>query len=117
MKFYMLVNGQIKETDNLQEAAEWFENPDNGRIAFDKIRNTEVSTIFTFINQNFLGGPPLLFETMIFSPHQEINQYRTLCSTLQEAHAMHTKAKALVVNYFAQLGQIPDSPIPGSPVS
>lgn len=53
--------------------------------------NTKVSTVFLGIDHSFgYGGPPVLFETMIFGGEQD--GYQERCCTYDEAIAMHAKA-------------------------
>jgi len=63
-------------------------------VARAEIGETVVSTVFLGIDHNFLGGSPLLFETMIFGG--EHDQYQDRCSTYEEALKMHKKALNLV---------------------
>ena len=88
MKHWILEGHAIKETD-LMTWAEWFEHADR-RVALDKVGTVRVSTVFLGIDHNFgLGGPPLLFETMVF-PHKgwtesAVDRY----ATWAEAEAGH----------------------------
>jgi hypothetical protein len=50
----------------------------------------EVSTVFLATNHNWFGGPPLLFETMIFPECSYCERY----STWEEAEAGHELAVA-----------------------
>ena len=45
------------------------------------------------VGGNFAGGPPILFETMIFGGPED--QYTDRCSTWDEAVKMHEKACAV----------------------
>jgi hypothetical protein len=59
--------------------------PENGavseyaRIGFTEIGEQKVSTVWLGLDHQFLGGPPLIFETMIFGgPHdRECTRYCT----------------------------------------
>jgi hypothetical protein len=46
-----------------------------------------VSTVFLVMNHNHFGGPPILFETMVFGGPMDQEQRR--CSTWAEAEAQH----------------------------
>lgn len=83
----------------LLEWGKWFETDDRiieqtdlGSWGKDNVR---VSTVFLGIDHSFgIGGPPILFETMIFGG--EHDQYQDRCATYKEAKKMHTKALWLV---------------------
>ena len=56
--------------------AEWYETHDRV-IAKTKVGDALVSTVFLSLDHAFLGGPPLLYETMIFGgPHDQNDQWR-----------------------------------------
>lgn len=73
--------------------AEWFENHNNRIIARDQIGEVVVSTAFIGIYHSFMGGPPLLFETMIFGG--EHDGYQDRYTTWDEAVEGHKKALAV----------------------
>jgi hypothetical protein len=51
----------------------------------------EVSTVFLPMNHAHFGGPPMIFETMVFGgEHLEESQWR--CSTWDEAEEQHRMA-------------------------
>jgi hypothetical protein len=68
----------------------------------------KVSTVWLGLDHNFFGGPPLIFETMVFTLRDEpyvmpsgteywwegVEQYRY--STLVEAEAGHTRILEMV---------------------
>lgn len=64
------------------------------RVAFDKVGEVEVSTVWLGLNHRFNEGPPLIFETMVFGGpmDQECNRY----STETEALAGHAHMVAVV---------------------
>ncbi len=53
-----------------------------------------VSTVFLGLNHDWGGGPPLLFETMIFGGSHADEQWR--CSTYAQAEEQHKKALELL---------------------
>ena len=53
-----------------------------------------VSTFFLGLDHAFGGGPPLLFETMIFGMPERSEEYQERCSTWEQAEAMHERAVA-----------------------
>jgi len=58
--------------------AEWFETHAQDRIvAKTKVGDAEVSTVFLGLDHAFMGGPPILYETMIFGgPDDQRDQWR-----------------------------------------
>lgn len=97
MKHYILENGATKEV-SLLEWAEWFENFELRKIAQTDIsKKVWVSTVFLGIDHNFLGGgPPLLFETMVFGLDDEEIFHRS--ATLDEAKISHETVVAFLKN-------------------
>lgn len=74
---------------DLMEWAAWFENDRHRRVDLTNLANGHrVSTVFLGLCHRFGdGGPPLLFETMIFPGN---DQWRY--STWEEAKAGHAEA-------------------------
>jgi FKBP-type peptidyl-prolyl cis-trans isomerase 2 len=68
------------------------------RVAFTKINNIEISTVFLGINHGF-GGKDLWFETMIFGGfHDDDGElYQERYETWQEAEEGHLRAVKLVM--------------------
>ena len=73
---------------------EFFEVDSNRRVAQTSIGEASVSTVFLGLDHQFVDGPPLLFETMVFggSLDQEMDRY----STWKEAEAGHESMVAKV---------------------
>jgi hypothetical protein len=46
--------------------AVWFEEVGHRRVLLDVVRRVEVSTVFLGLDHAWMGGPPVLWETMIF---------------------------------------------------
>lgn len=88
---YKLVGRQVLPCELMEWAAE-FDNKNNRIIARDEINNgkVSVSTVFLGYNHQWAGGPPILFETMIFGGEHADRQWR--CSTYAEAEKQHKKA-------------------------
>lgn len=64
--------------------------PENRRVAREVLGDeVEVSTVFLVINHQFLDGPPMLFETMIFGG--PFDQYQWRYPTWDEAQAGHRR--------------------------
>ena len=77
-KYVLDENRNIKRSHNILEWARWFEGADERRrVGFDFFWDSQVSTVFLSINHNFGdGGPPLLFETMVFGADDEDGCWR-----------------------------------------
>lgn len=67
---------------------------DPWRVAETNFGRARISTVFLGIDHSFgSGGPPLLFETMIFGGR--LDEFQNRCGTWDEAEAMHNEAVAL----------------------
>lgn len=66
VKYIMDKDGTVHPESNLWVWGLWLENPDNKRVASDKVGPYWVSTVFLGIDHQFGEGPPILFETMVF---------------------------------------------------
>lgn len=66
------------------------------RVALDKAAGFRVSTVFLQIDHQFAGGPPILWETMVF--HDDDDDWADLfCKryeTLEQARAGHAQVLA-----------------------
>jgi hypothetical protein len=90
---YILVDHEPQPEPSLRKWARWFEEFGNRRVAETQVGDRRVSTIFLGLDHHFLNsGPPLLFETMVFSP--DGSEYQERCSTWQEAEEQHARAIA-----------------------
>jgi hypothetical protein len=87
-------NHQPVPVADLIEWAQWFElaNRTVARTHLDD--DVEVSTVFLGNDHNFFGGPPLLFETMVFGGPDD--QWQERYSTWDEAEAGHNAVVALL---------------------
>ena len=73
-----------------EDAAEWgrfMSLVDLRRVGEDEVNGQRVSTVFLGIDHGREGGPPALFETMIFGGPDDGWQAR--CATWAEAEAGH----------------------------
>jgi hypothetical protein len=69
--------GQPVECPDLMTWARWFEAGEHRRrIALDKRGDITVSTVFLGLDHSFFGGPPVLWETMIFGGEHDEDQER-----------------------------------------
>lgn len=75
MRLYILDEEHRPVEAELLVWARTFEVWENRRVAFDKTKLFEVSTVFLGIDHRGLSkGPPLLFETMVFERKAEIRE-------------------------------------------
>lgn len=74
--------------ENILEWSQWFETADR-HVAEDEIGNARVSTVFLGLDHQWGGGPPLLFETMVFDGPLDGEQVRY--GTWEQAEAGHRK--------------------------
>lgn len=73
---------------DLKTWARWFEaSIGKRRIAGETLDEAWVSTVFLGLNHQFLDGPPLLFETMIFGGEYDERMWRW--TTRHQALAGH----------------------------
>lgn len=63
---------------------------DYSRIAFDQLEHCAISTVWLGLNHSFTGGPPILFESMIFGGGYDGDMQRY--TTEAEALAGHQHA-------------------------
>lgn len=81
--------GQPARARSVEEWARWFEtNTETRIVGRDDVEGQHVSTVFLGIDHAWLGGPPLLFETMIFGGPYDTYQWRW--STRPGAEAGHS---------------------------
>lgn len=74
--------------------AESFGEPEAKRVARTTVGEVNVSTVWLGLDHSFGGGPPLIFETMIFGGRHSEEQWRY--STEEEALTGHRAAVDLV---------------------
>lgn len=91
--YYILDGKQAKPVEDAIEWGSWYEKS-NRSVDKTKVIDCEVSTVFLGINHAFLGGEPILFETMIFGGQQD--GYCQRYSTWEEAEVGHQKAIELL---------------------
>ena len=87
--FYILDGKIAKQCDSVLEWGQWMEE-NSCRVAFDRIDEIEVSTVFLGLDYNHFGeGDPLLFETMTFWPDDSDSSEQRRYFTWEEAEAGH----------------------------
>lgn len=95
MNKYFILGGKDEHEaipTELMSWAQWFESA-NRHVATDVVGPTagiRVSTVFLGLDHSFSGGPPLIFETMIFGGPND--GYQNRYSTWDEAVAGHKSA-------------------------
>jgi hypothetical protein len=79
----------------MEAFAQWFADPANVIVAQVQIGRCFVSTVFLGTDHNWWDqGPPILFETMIFTDGEPGHCER--CSTWLEAEEQHARVVAMV---------------------
>jgi hypothetical protein len=87
--YYKLIGKEIVPVEDIMEWANSVEGK-NRHVADDHLPKHRISTIFLGINHSHGDGPPLLFETMIFSNRE--GEYQDRYSTWDEAEKGHQTA-------------------------
>ena len=104
MSRYYLLKGKVAVpvSNTLEAGLEWAKLFEGGncRVAFNKIGDISISTIFLGLNHQFGEGLPLIFETMIFGG--EHDQYQDRYSTWEEAEKGHKVAIELVQKHMTR---------------
>jgi len=91
-KYVLDENGNpVAEPDLLKWAA-WFDGAVR-RVASDDVGDASVSTVFLGLDHDFGGGPPILWETMIFGGKHD--GYQERYASRENAMTGHLKAVAL----------------------
>jgi hypothetical protein len=105
-KYILDAEGQPVPCADLLEWARWFEVGANRIVRQQNVGHWLVSTVFLGLDHNFAGGgPPLLFETMVFDLAGEKGRdhWMQRYSTRDEALAGHAHMTA----YLAACGRPP----------
>jgi hypothetical protein len=87
---YFLNEDHTYRPCELMEWAKQFETIDR-HVGEDDVDNHRISTVWLGLDHNYWGGPPLVFETMVFKPNGEEN-YCVRYTTWDEAVGGHQKA-------------------------
>ena len=99
MEYYKLIDEKVVGTDNIEEV---FGKKVDRQIANTVKDGVRVSTIFLGIDHSLGGGPPLLFETMIFGGEHDQDQWRH--ATYDEAEKGH-KLACIVAGILSEEGK------------
>jgi hypothetical protein len=90
--YYILKGKKVVPVNTVQEWGAYFETSDR-IIGKDIVRGYRVSTVFLGLDHSFGGGPPLLFETMIFDDKgTDVFGYQERYSTYKGAEQGHKAA-------------------------
>lgn len=85
---------RVVKTDNMSVWAVFMSNKKR-RVDYTDVGDVEISTVFLGLNHRYIGGgPPLLFETMIFGG--EHDQYCYRYSSWDDAVVGHEMAVKMV---------------------
>lgn len=90
MGYYKLIDGKIVPCNDLMEWAQWSETHRMDFHLQDIIGDARISTVFIGLDHGFImGGPPVIFETMVFGGLHDDHQ-RRYC-TIEEARTGHAR--------------------------
>jgi hypothetical protein len=92
--YYVLDDGGTPKPASMHEWVRWMTaNPDGRRVALtDLDGGVTVSTVFLALNHSFRGGPPVLYETMVFRDDEGRDCWRW--HTREQAVAGHDQVVA-----------------------
>lgn len=93
MSRWYKLDGHTPVPCEMMEGVIALENSESRQVHFTKLADYEVSTVFLGFDHAHFGGPPLLFETMIFGGNHDDFQRRY--STWDEAAVGHANAVRL----------------------
>ena len=103
-RYFLNEKGEPVRCEDLMEWAEHFEIQ-NRRVAETTAGDLWVSTVFLGIDHNWTGGPPILWETMIFCNSDEdhpLHNWQDRCSgSREQAVAMHERCVTHVKEWRA----------------
>lgn len=118
MNYYILKGRKTVKAKSLQEACNWYENFDQRQIASTVIHDIRVSTVFLMMDHRLFGdGPPVLFETMVFSQEDagvDIGDWTQRYCTYEAAVTGHNQVveevRAMIANSIKIAQTIGTSP-------
>lgn len=96
--FYRLDDAHNPVPCTMQEAAISMVDKKNSIVAQTHIAETFISTVFLHVNHQFVNGPPILFETMVFE--WPLDGMRRRYRTWWEAIAGHDQIVAEVRDQY-----------------
>ena len=88
---------------NIREWGDWFQTAERRVLARETVAGFDVSTVFLGIDHAFHGGPPVLWETMIFGPGRTMafDGYQQRYTSRAEALKGHDEAVRMVLRNVA----------------
>ena len=93
MKKYILEGKEVVAIEDVLVWGAWFETADR-KIARTEVGGLVVSTVFLGLDHAFGGGPPLLFETMVFDgEEEETERYHTYDEAVEGHEKMVEKVR------------------------
>ena len=92
---YYRLDGHDVVAATRSEFSRQFEDADLRRVASDYVGDVHVSTVFLALDHSFSGGPPLVFETMVFGLSDDTD-YQWRYETWDQAVAGHARVLAAV---------------------
>ena len=94
MKYTLDENGNPVFEPDLIKWAKWIES-EKRTVANETVGDSKISTVFLGIDHAFDGGPPVLWETMVFGG--ELDQHQERCGGSQpQAQKMHNRMVQMV---------------------
>ena len=92
MRLYRLVGHTPVPCQNHKEWAQTF-GKTNRQVGLTHIGDTQISTVFLGLDHSFSwqNGPPILFETMVFTKNGTLDYDYERCSTWAEAEQQHQR--------------------------
>lgn len=93
---YILIGQTPVPEPDLLKWAQWMKDNDR-RVDRTQVGPYDVSTVFLGVDHNWMRkGPPILFETLVFSADKSIDMEMDRCSTWIEAEEMHARMVKLM---------------------
>jgi hypothetical protein len=84
-------------------------NDENKLIAVSRTSDRTVSTVFLRLDHDFYGGPPVLWETMLFCDDPELDNTMKRYTSIEAAMSGHIEMceQYLPAGYTVEWGPIP----------
>lgn len=90
-KYILDDSGNPVAEPDLTKWGKWLQNAKR-HVAYEKIGDVRISTVFLGSDHNWGDGPPVLWETMVFCHGHPLDQEQDRCSgSREQAEAMHAK--------------------------